>query len=148
MEMKIVSSGESLLQEAARLRAEGWSVVSADEPERACLGYVGFRGEPDDEETLHVVWPFLGKVLSPTVEDVDPETYLESLRQNNAVLADNPEKLRLGSAIYDSERGTSAVLQMRLAQIKQLNEEQKQLLQDRRTALKEAWKARLPELPA
>jgi hypothetical protein len=148
MEIRIVSSGESLLQEAARLRAEGWSVVSADEPERACLGYVGFRGKPEDEESLRVVWPFLGKELSPSVEDVDLDAYLEALGQDNAVLADNPKNLRFGVALYDTESGTARILRMRITQFKQLDRELQQFVNDRRQALRESWKARLPELPA
>ena len=63
--MQIVSSRDELLSEADKLRGDGWTVLPADDPERATVGYIGFRGEPEDEEVQELVWPFLGKVLEP-----------------------------------------------------------------------------------
>ena len=146
MEMKTVSSRDELLSEVDKLSQEGWTAVRVDEPEKAVVSYIAFR-EPvsDDGPEQEVAWPFLGRILDPVLEDVEPDVYLEALNQDGAVVADNPKELRFGVALYDLDKGVSRVIRISIRQVKKLGKERLELVWERKRVLIAAWKERFPD---
>jgi len=110
-------------QEAARLRAEGWTIISSDEPARAMRGFVAIK---DGEVERTVTWPmFEGGPYRTNDAIVSATDLLRFIKGGGTLRCDNPMKRLLGYVRYDHGTMTAFVRYCTLTSLRAASEADK-----------------------